>query len=261
MTVRKSISVVFALLASALHAQTPGELENGFLTPPREARPQTLWFWMNGNVTRDGITRDLEAMARVGIGGALMFDGSTYVPEGPAKYLSPEWRGLMTHAIKEADRLGLTLGMHNAPGWSSSGGPWITPGRAMQQLVWTETTVQGGRAVDVALAQPQTNLGFYRDAFVLAFPALAAETTAYEEALRSITTANGTAVPKAARPRITYVPARNERPKLLIRRPDRLPGSARIIMRLSAARPAWPRAPRLLSRFSHGHNRYAFPRS
>ena len=198
MTVRKSITVVFALLVSTLRAQTPGELESGFLTPPREARPQTLWFWMNGNVSRDGITRDLEAMARVGIGGALMFDGSTYVPEGPAKYLSPEWRGLMTHAIREADRLGLTLGMHNAPGWSSSGGPWITPERAMQQLVWTETTVQGGRAVDVALAPPQTNLGYYRDAFVLAFPALAAETTPYEEALRSVTTATGTAVPKAA---------------------------------------------------------------
>ncbi len=185
-------------VALTLRAQPADDLESGFRGPPASAKPQTLWFWMNGNVSRAGITRDLEAMARVGLGGAMMFDGSTYLPEGPAKYLSPEWRGLLTHAIKEANRLGLTLGMHNAPGWSSSGGPWITPERAMQQLVWTETTVQGGGAVDLVLAPPQKNLGFYRDAFVIAFPALAAETVPYEEALRSITTSGGKAVEKTA---------------------------------------------------------------
>src|SRR2546430_17254321 len=124
---RKLLSAAgFLAAAFALHAQPSSELETGFAAPPREARPQTLWFWMNGNVSRDGITRDLEAMARVSLGGAMMFDGSTYLPAGPAKYLDPEWRGLVTHAIKEADRLGLTFGMHNAPGWSSSGGPWVT---------------------------------------------------------------------------------------------------------------------------------------
>ncbi len=178
--------------------QTQDELEAGFRQPPASAKPQTLWFWMNGNVSRDGITRDLEAMQRVGLGGALMFDGGTYLPEGPAKYLTPGWRELMTHAVKEADRLGLTLGMHNGPGWSSSGGPWITPDRAMQQLVWTETAVPGGKAVDVVLRQPQTNLDFYRDAFVLAFPTPAAEQTPYAEALRGITTASGGSVPATA---------------------------------------------------------------
>jgi (4-O-methyl)-D-glucuronate---lignin esterase len=179
-------------------AQSAAEIERGFHVPPPSAKPQTLWFWMNGNVSRDGITRDLEAMARVGLGGAMMFDGGSYLPEGPAKYLGPEWRRLMGHAIQEADRLGLTLGMHNAPGWSSSGGPWITPERAMQQLVWTETTVRGGREIDVRLPPPQTNLGYYRDAYVIAFPALAGETAPYDEVLRAITTSDGHAVPKTA---------------------------------------------------------------
>ncbi len=194
----RSAMLATATAALALQAQTTAQIEDGFRAPPSSAKPQTLWFWMNGNVSRDGITRDLEAMARVGLGGAIAYDGGAYLPEGPAKYLSPEWRSLMTHAIKEADRLGLTLGMHNAPGWSSSGGPWITPERAMQQLVWTETTVQGGRTLDVALAPPYKNLGFYRDAFVIAFPALAAEAVPYEEALRRITTSDGRRVEKTA---------------------------------------------------------------
>lgn len=173
-------------------------LADGFREPPDSARPRTFWFWMNGNVTRDGITRDLEAMHRIGLGGVMMFDGSTYLPAGPAGYLNPHWRGLMTHAIQEGNRLGIDIGMHNGPGWSSSGGPWIKPEQSMQQLVWTETTVQGGQTVEIVLARPQANLGYFRDAFVIAFPALPGETTPYEEAIARITTGADVEVPVAA---------------------------------------------------------------
>ena len=91
-----TVTLGLAGLALGLHAQPANELEAGFRLPPASAKPQTLWFWMNGNVSRDGITRDLEAMQRVGIGGAMMFDGGIYLPEGPAKYLDPAWRGLIT---------------------------------------------------------------------------------------------------------------------------------------------------------------------
>jgi hypothetical protein len=83
----------------------------------------------------------------------------------------------MTHAIKEGERLGIEVGMHNGPGWSSSGGPWVTPEKSMQKLVWTETNVTGGGRVVLDLARPEATLGFYRDAFVIAFPALAADAT------------------------------------------------------------------------------------
>ncbi|WP_146180263.1 glycosyl hydrolase [Opitutus sp. ER46] len=161
-------------------------LASGFRQPEAAARPLTLWFWMNGNVSRDGITRDLEAMKRVGIGGAIVFDGGTYQPAGAVDYLSRSWREAILHAAKEAERLGLTLGMHNSPGWSSSGGPWITPELSMKQLVWTETTVVGPQKLDANLRAPRTQLGFYRDAFVVAFPAPAAEAEAEPEMRASL---------------------------------------------------------------------------
>ncbi|HEX7632446.1 MAG TPA: glycosyl hydrolase, partial [Lacunisphaera sp.] len=168
-----------ALVVSGLaHAANPGPVDPlaaGFLNPPKETRPQTFWHWMNGNVTREGITLDLEAMSRIGVGGVMIFDGSDYLPAGPAGYLDPLWRELMVHAIKEGNRLGIEVGMHNAPGWSSSGGPWVTPEMSMQKLVWTETNVTGGTHVAVDLARPEATLNFYRDAFVIAFPAVAAD--------------------------------------------------------------------------------------
>ncbi|WP_232495643.1 glycosyl hydrolase [Novosphingobium kaempferiae] len=154
-----------------------------FRDPPPDTRPQTLYFWMNGNVTREGIDADLEAMAKAGLGGVLVFDGSDDVPKGPVDYLSPEWLGLMTHMMRKAGDLGLQVGMHNAPGWSSSGGPWIAPAQAMQQIVWTETTVAGGARVRRALPRPYTKLGYYRDAAVIAFPASDADDAHYREAI------------------------------------------------------------------------------
>jgi hypothetical protein len=168
--VRLRIAWMAMLMALPSGGQTLTDLSANFRQPPNSARPQTLWFWMNGNVTRDGITRDLEALKHVGIQGVLMFDGASVVPKGPVDYMSPQWRGMLLHAVQEAHRLGLTVGMHNAPGWSSTGGPWITPELSMQELVWTEATVTGPGKARLALPQPQTNEGYYRDAMVLAFP-------------------------------------------------------------------------------------------
>ncbi|MBS1854083.1 MAG: alpha-L-arabinofuranosidase [Acidobacteria bacterium] len=180
----RALAVWLAAAALAL-AQSPADLERNFRRPPDSARPKTFWQWMNGNVSREGITLDLEAMKRVGIGGATIFDGGTYLPKGPVDYLSPAWRALMQHAIREGARLGIEIGMHNAPGWSSSGGPWITPDRSMQQLVWTETTVSGPGAREVVLEQPPANLGYYRDAMVLAFPAAPGEEKPYRELVKN----------------------------------------------------------------------------
>jgi hypothetical protein len=157
-----------------------------FRNPPPETRPGTFYHWMNGNVTRVGLDADLTAMRDVGIGGVMMFDGSSDVPKGPVDYLSPQWLELMTHMMAKADELGIKVGVHNAPGWSSSGGPWITPERAMQQIVWTETTVSGGKPIAAKLPQPFTKLGYYRDAAVLAFPASAGDESAYRDAVASM---------------------------------------------------------------------------
>jgi alpha-L-rhamnosidase/Concanavalin A-like lectin/glucanases superfamily len=174
--------VVPATLLVAARLTASG-LENGFSAPPREARARVLWMWMNGNVTADGITRDLEAMKRVGLGGALVFNIGEFIPQGPVAYGGPEWQELMLHAARECDRLGLDLAMHNSPGWSSSGGPWITPENAMRQLVWSETftTSSGdGSPLKLDLPQPLTHLGHYREIRVLAFPTLPGDAAATE---------------------------------------------------------------------------------
>jgi hypothetical protein len=144
-------------------------LEESFANPPDSARPHTWWHWMDGNVTQEGITLDLEAMKHVGIGGAQIFQVAVGIPKGPVIYNSPEWRALIQHALREADRLGLEICLHNCAGWSSSGAPWVRPEHAMQMLVTSELRVQGPTRLNAPLPQPPTRLGYYADAAVLAF--------------------------------------------------------------------------------------------
>src|SRR4030095_926375 len=82
---------------------------------------------------------------------------------------------LKKHAINECDRLGLEFIMHNCPGWSASGGPWITPGLAMQEITWSEAYVRGGKQVNIALPKPLSRFDHYKDIAVLAFPSLEGE--------------------------------------------------------------------------------------
>lgn len=144
--------------------------EQAFLNPPDGAWPWVYWYSNNGNITREGITADLEAMHRVGIRGVIYMEVDQNVPKGPVRLLTPEWKEMMQHALKEATRLGITFNMNNDEGWAGSGGPWITPELSMQVVVWSETALHGGQRFKGALAQPKTVQGYYRDIAVLAFP-------------------------------------------------------------------------------------------
>ena len=151
-------------------AEPTADLAQGFAAPPDSAKPHTWWHWMNGNVTKEGITADLESMKRVGIGGAQIFNVLEGIPLGPVNYMTPEWLEMVHHAAAEADRLGMELCFHNCAGWSSSGGPWIKPEHGMQTIVTSETTGKGPSHFDAVLPQPHTKHGYYRDIAVLAFP-------------------------------------------------------------------------------------------
>lgn len=164
------------LLAFALCALTrigaggaDDQLARGFQNPPDSAKPHTWWHWCNDNITKEGITADLEAMKRVGVGGAQIFNVDVGVPAGPVKFMTPQWREMMKHAVKEADQLGIELCLHNCGGWSSSGGPWVQPQHAMLMVTTSETRVKGPTRFDDVLPQPPTRRGFYRDIAVLAF--------------------------------------------------------------------------------------------
>ena len=150
--------------------QSPSGIEKGFVHPPDSARPWVYWFWLNGNITREGITADLEAMKRVGVGGVLIMEVDQGAPLGPVDFMSSQWRDLFKHVAAEAQRLGLEVNMNDDAGWNGSGGPWIKPEQSMQKVVWSETDVEGPRRFEGTLPQPQAVAGYYRDITALAFP-------------------------------------------------------------------------------------------
>jgi len=144
----------------------------------QSAKPWVFWYWMQGAVTKEGITADLEAMNEAGIGGAYLMPikGVTNPPllTPTAEQLSPRWWEMVRHSMQEAKRLGLEMGMHVSDGFALAGGPWITPELSMQKVVYTSMTVQAGQKVAVALPQPTTNEGYYKDIKVLALPTMVA---------------------------------------------------------------------------------------
>ncbi len=160
-------AVALFCLGVAAYGQDP--LAAGFRNPPASAKPHTWWHWVNGNVTKEGISADLQAMKRAGIGGAQIFNVDVGIPAGGAPFMGDRWQELIRHATAEAHRLGIELCVHNGAGWSSSGGPWIKPDQGMQTLVWTERAVHGPAHFDDALFQPQARLNTYHDIAVLAF--------------------------------------------------------------------------------------------
>lgn len=146
-----------------------------FKNPPSQYGIRCWWWWLNGNVTKEAITRDLEEMKAKGFSGACIFDaggqnqrGNGDVPEGPL-WGSPAWRELYLHAINEADRLGLVMSLSIQSGWNL-GGPDITPTEAAKQVVFSEINIKGGTKIQQILAQPKGHEGFYQDIIILAIP-------------------------------------------------------------------------------------------
>ena len=152
-------------------AEPAAGVEDGVRQPPASAKPWVYWFWLNGNITREGITADLEAMQRAGIGGVLIMEVDQGAPVGDVPFVGEKWREMFKHVVSEAARLGLEVNMNDDAGWNGSGGPWIKPEESMQKVVWSETEVEGARRFEGPLAAPPATAGYYRDIAVLAFPA------------------------------------------------------------------------------------------
>lgn len=149
------------------------EIQRNFQFPPASAKPWVFWYWMHGAVSKQGITADLEAMQKVGIGGAYLMplrDSSSSIPfSNPVRQLTAEWWEMVRFAMSEAKRLGLQLGMHVSDGFALAGGPWISPELSMQKLAWTKTYVQGAQKI-IRLKQPEALENYYRDIAVFAYP-------------------------------------------------------------------------------------------
>jgi hypothetical protein len=142
------------------------ELRAGFENPPQAARPQVWWHWMNGNITKDGIRKDLEWMKSIGIGGVHHFDAGTsstpQVVEKRLVYMQDDWKDAFRYAIGLADSLGLPVTIASSPGWSHTGGPWVEPADAMKKLVWRTLDVDSETA-GIVLPDPFTTTGVFQD--------------------------------------------------------------------------------------------------
>jgi hypothetical protein len=159
----KLIGLLFLSLSSFAQNFT-----GGFQTPPDSTRIAVYWYWLSGNISHDGVIRDLEAMKKAGIGrvfiGNVTTDGT---PTGPVRFLSDEWWDVMHTALKTATKLDIEVGIFHSPGWSGTGGPWVTPAQSMRYLTSSEVIVQGSSAKDIQLPIP---IDSFQDVKVLAFP-------------------------------------------------------------------------------------------
>lgn len=160
---------LFALLGAAqMSLRAADSAASVFRSPPPAARPHVMWMWMGSNITKTGITNDLEKLRDAGLGGTLLFSLADTTTPWPRDILdaptpeviafTPPWWDRVRHAAIESDRLGLEFGMSNCPGYSSSGGPWITPELSMQEVVWSETRVTGGATFSGPIPKPKPDL-------------------------------------------------------------------------------------------------------
>lgn len=164
------LPLIACLLLTACSSDAPSRkegarLEAGFATPPSEARPRVWWHWMNGNVTKDGIRKDLEWMESVGIAGFQVFDAALQTPAVVKErlvYMTPEWKEAFAYTASLAAEKGMEMAIAGSPGWSESGGPWVKPEQAMKKVVWSELDIKGGSPVSVTLPLPPTQTGNFQ---------------------------------------------------------------------------------------------------
>jgi hypothetical protein len=176
---RQFLLLIFVWISTYVHGQNNalGKAENTsdiaagrplseaeFRSPSIQYKPQLWWHWLNGHISKEAIAKDLESFRKGGFGGFTLFNSSEGMPApGPVDYMSDAWFDMLKHTGRESARLGLKMGICNGSGWSVSGGPWVEPEQAMQEVVWTEKQVTGPIRFDAFLETPLPALGIERD--------------------------------------------------------------------------------------------------
>jgi hypothetical protein len=176
---------------------TTNALKAGFINPPNTAKPGVYWYFMDGNMSKESIKKDLESMKKAGIGNLIFLEVNVGVPRGPIDFLSDQWQDLFKYSVRESERLGIEITLGIGPGWTGSGGPWVKPEQSMQHLVSSQINVIGGQK-DIKLPIPPPKSpyfgegafspelkkewnDFYEDVAVLAYP-----TPAIDEKIKDI---------------------------------------------------------------------------
>lgn len=166
MKIKPSLLLLACLFAAVAHTQSSSDLHVSFQNPPNAARPRVWWHWMNGNVTKQGIQKDLEWMVRAGIGGFQNFDANLFTPQVVDKklvFMTPDWKDAFRFAAELADQKGLEMAIAGSPGWSVTGGPWVPAKDGMKKYVWSEMRVAGGQKFSGKLPQPAATTGRFQN--------------------------------------------------------------------------------------------------
>lgn len=158
--------------------ETLQSLARQFDAPPDTYKPHAWWHWLGSNFSKDGITRDLVAMKEAGIGGVVVFNAPSWIdpkqnPWPQQTYRSDAYWEALRHALAEAKRLQMTVGIQNSPGWSTTGGPWISPEQGMQAAAFSVTKIRGGKKIKQELPNPQEGdrtAPYFKDVAIMAVP-------------------------------------------------------------------------------------------
>lgn len=170
------IMLICFLAICSVKAQTKkgilqkSKLESGFLTPADSIQTSVYWYWISDNISKEGVIRDLESMKKAGINRAFIGNiGLDDVPYGKVKMLTEEWWDILHAALKTATKLNIEIGIFNSPGWSQSGGPWVSSNEAMRYLISSETYVSGPKKFSQKLSKP---IDVFQDVKLIAYPTI-----------------------------------------------------------------------------------------
>ena len=177
--VKPFLTLILGVLLFACSSTRPEDpLRQSFQNPPDTAKPGVYWYFMDGNISKEEMTNDLESMKKAGISNLIFLEVGIGVPRGSVDFMSEAWQDAYVYAVREAERLGIKIVLGAGPGWCGSGGPWVKPEESMKHLVFSEIEVKGGKKVEVNLPIPEQRSTvwhkmsdpYYEDVAVYAIP-------------------------------------------------------------------------------------------
>ncbi|MDR1887010.1 MAG: hypothetical protein LBQ70_03760 [Prevotellaceae bacterium] len=190
---KKNIFIIFCIMSFAFTVQaqvrknygigqrpeTLKSLAQQFAAPADDYKPHAWWHWLGSNFSKEGMTKDLQVMKEAGVGGVVVFNAPSWLdpeknPWQHQTYRSVAYWDALKHALAEAKKLDMTVGIHNTPGWSTTGGPWISPEDGMQAVTYGKTSLQGAKHVKITLPNPKANderAAYFKDVALVAVPA------------------------------------------------------------------------------------------
>ena len=175
---KTGLLIAILFLTMFFNFANAANLEKDFLYPPDSARPGVYWYFMDGNLDREEMVKDLESMKEVGLGNLIFLEVDVGVPRGPVKFMSDQWQDMFANAVHHAERLGIDITLGAGPGWTGSGGPWVKAEQSMQHLVFSTVETKGPGKFESVLPIPaqrstrwhRMSSPFYEDVAVYAFP-------------------------------------------------------------------------------------------